>query len=78
MDDKKTPPVTNPTVDLGDILRYLVGETGVVQEVMGGFKIKIFHTRGFPWDEVFKALLFRDFRVFLSRHKADIFIEATP
>lgn len=78
MENAKTPPVTNPGVDLGQILTYLVGETGVVQESMGGFKIKIFHTRAFPWDEVFKALLYRDFRVFMSRHKADIFIEATP
>ena len=78
MEQPKVPPVTNPAVDLGEILRYLVGETGVVQELMGGFKIKIFHTRGFPWDDVFKALLYRDFRVFVTRHKADIFIEANP
>jgi hypothetical protein len=74
----KVPPVTNPTVDIGEILAYLVGETGIVQESMGGFKIKVFHTRGFPWDDVFKALLYRDFRVYLTRHKADIMIEATP
>jgi hypothetical protein len=74
----KVAPVTNPTVDIGEILAYLVGETGVVQQSMGGFKIKVFHLRGFPWDDVFKALLYRDFRVYLTRHKADIFIEATP
>ena len=74
----KVAPVTNPTVDIGEILAYLVGETGVVQQSMGGFKIKVFHLRGCPWDDVFKALLYRDFRVYLTRHKADIFIEATP
>jgi hypothetical protein len=73
-----TPPVTNPAADLGEILAYLVGDTGVVQESMGGFRIKVFHTRGFPWDDVFKALLYRNFRVYLTRHKADILIEASP
>ena len=70
--------MTNPAADIGETLRYLVGETGLVQESMGGFKIKVFHTRAFPWDDVFKALLYRDFRIFMSRHKADIFIEAAP
>jgi hypothetical protein len=66
--EHKVAPVTNPNVDVGEILGYLVADTGVVQESMGGF----------PWDDVFKALLYRDFRVHLSRHKADIFIEAVP
>jgi hypothetical protein len=74
---RKPPPVINPTVDVGEQLRYLMGTTGVLQESMGGFKIKIFHTRAFPWDEVFKTLLYRDFKVYVTRHKADIFIEAT-
>lgn len=77
MAQPKIPPVTNPHVDLGEILSYLVGETGQVQEAMGGFKIKIFHTRAFPWDEVLKALLYRDFRVYVTRHKADLFVEAS-
>jgi hypothetical protein len=32
----------------------------------------------FPWDDVFKALLFREFTVYVSNHKADLFIEAQP
>ena len=78
MEKTKVAPVTNPGVDVGEMLAYLVGETGIVQASMGGFKIKVFHARMFPWDDVFKALLYRDFRVWLSRHKADIYIEATP
>ena len=70
------PPVTNPSVDLGESLAYLIGDTGGLQESMGGFKIKVYHTRAFPWGEVFKMLLYRDFRVYVTRHKADIFIEA--
>ena len=78
MSTPKTPPVINPGVDLADHLRFLLGETGQLQEVMGGFKIRIYHTRAFPWDDVFKALLYRDFKVFVQRHKADLFIEAAP
>src|SRR6266576_4421342 len=67
----------NPTVDLGESLAYLIGDTGAVQESLGGFKIKIFHSRAFPWGDVLKALLYRNFRVACTRNKADIFIEAS-
>ena len=74
----KVAPVINPTRDVGEELVWLVGDTGGVQPMMGGYKIKVFHTRAFPWDDVFKTLLFRDFKVYVSRHKADLFIEAQP
>jgi len=76
MDRKQPPPVTNPSVDLGELLSYMMGDTGGLQEVMGGFKIKVYHMQAFPWAEVFKALLYRDFQVYVTRHKADIFVEA--
>jgi hypothetical protein len=72
----KTPPVINPTVDVSEELRRLIGDTGILEDQMGAFKIKIYHTRMFPWDDVFKTLLYRDFQVYVSRHKADLFIEA--
>ena len=75
---EKTPPVTNPTADVAEHLIYLMGDTGTLNELMGGYRLKVFHTRAFPWDEVFKALLYRDFRVYVTRHKADIYIEALP
>jgi len=78
MSQGKVPPVTNPSVDVGEMLRYLMGDTGGMNEAMGGYRIKVYHTRGFPWDEVFKTLLYRDFKVYVTRHKADIYIEATP
>ena len=74
----KIPPVINPTVDVGDELAFLIGETGGLEEMMGGYRIKVFHTRMFPWDDVFKVLLFRDFKVYVGRKKADLFIEALP
>lgn len=78
MAKEKIPPVINPTVDVGDELNFLIGETGGLEQLMGGYRIKVYHTRAFPWDEVFKVLLFRDFKVYVTRHKADLFIEAMP
>lgn len=78
MAEPKLPPVTNPTADLGQQLRFFIGDTGELLEAMGGYRIKIFHTRMFPWDDVFKALLYRDFKVYVARHKADLYIEAIP
>jgi hypothetical protein len=74
----KTPPVTNPSADVGEYLAHVVGETGTLQEAMGGYRIAVHHTRAFPWDDVFKTLLYRDFKVYVTRRKADIFIEAQP
>ncbi len=71
-------PVTNPTVDIGEQLLYLMGDTGGLNESAGGYRIKVFHTRMFPWDEVFKTLLYRGFKVYVTSHKADIYIEANP
>jgi hypothetical protein len=74
----KTAPVENPSADVGELLAHLMGDTGGIATAMGGYRIKVYHTRAFPWDEVFKELLYRDFKVYLTRHKADIFIEAQP
>lgn len=74
---RKPPPVINPSMDVGEQLRFLMGTTGLLQEYMGGFRIKIYHTKAFPWEEVLKTLVYRDFKIYVTRHKADIFIEAT-
>jgi hypothetical protein len=74
----KIPPIMNPTEDLAERLAWLVGDTGTIHDQMGGYRIKVYHTRMFPWDDVFKALLYRDFKVYVTRHKADLFIEAQP
>ena len=76
MDRAKAPPVTNPGLDVATAISELIGDTGGVQEVMGGFRIRIYHARAFPWADVLKILVFRDFKVYVRRHKADMFIEA--
>lgn len=77
MSPRKDPLVTNPSVDLAESLIHLMGDTGGLQEVMGGFRIKVYHLQAFPWGEVVRQLLYRDFKVYMTRHKADIFIEAS-
>lgn len=78
MADAKPPAVINPDADLHGHLTYLVGETGTVEEADGGYRIKVFHSRAFPWEDIFKALLYRGFTVRMTNHKADLFIEAKP
>jgi hypothetical protein len=63
-------------LDVADQLRYFIGETGGLSDFGAGYRIKIYHTRMFPWDDVFKTLLYRDFKVYVMRHKADLYIEA--
>lgn len=65
-------------MDVGEHLAFVIGETGGVEPLMGGHRVRVFSTGAFPWDEVFKILLFRDFKVYVNRHKADLYIEATP
>ncbi|HTW93524.1 MAG TPA: hypothetical protein VL992_21370 [Tepidisphaeraceae bacterium] len=77
MEQKKPPSATDLGIDLAESLQDLMGDTGDVREQLGGFRIRIYHARAFPWSEVFKALLYRDFRVYVSRNKADIYIEAS-
>jgi hypothetical protein len=68
----------DPGVDVEQQLIFLMGDLGGLQNVMGAFRIKVYHTRAFPWDDVFKLLLYRDFKIDVTRHKADIYIEARP
>src|SRR6185436_2380522 len=76
MATQKTPPVISPAANVGEELARLMGDTGRVEEVLGGYRIPVYHSGAFPWAEVFKVLLYRDFKVSLTHHKADIFIEA--
>jgi len=75
---KKSPNLESLDVDLGQELQKLLGVTGELRESMGGYRIAIYHTGAFPWEQVFKTLLYRGFQVYVSRRKADIFIEAKP
>lgn len=71
------PPVSNPEAEVVDQLTYLMGETGgIVESSVTTYKLKVYHTRAFPWDDVFKNLLYRGYKVAVTSHKADLFIEA--
>ena len=52
MADAKIPPLINPTVDVAQQLQWVIGDTGTVMDSMGAFRIKVFHARMFPWDEL--------------------------
>jgi len=77
MAETKEFPVTHPAADVGEQLAYLMGETsGLIESSATTYKLKVFHTRAFPWDDVFEHLLYRRFKVAVTSHKADLFIEA--
>ena len=78
MAEKRTPPVADPTADIEKELIRLVGDMGIVEEASGAYRVKVAHSRAFPWDDVFKHLLYRDFKVEVTKHMADLIIEGRP
>ena len=68
----------DPTLDVAERLERLMGDTGDVREQLGGFRIRVYHAGAFPWADVFRTLLYRDFRIYVTRNKADLVIEAAP
>jgi hypothetical protein len=74
----RTAPVTIPQGDLGELLSDLMGQTGKLMEALGGYRIRICHSGMFPWARVLKELLYRGFQVYVTAHKADMYIEAKP
>jgi len=78
MAEKRIPPVADPTANVEKELTRIVGDMGIVEEASGAYRIKVAHSRAFPWDDVFKQLLYRDYKVEVTRHKADLIIEGRP
>jgi hypothetical protein len=78
MAEKRTPPVADPTANIEKEINRIVGDMGVVEESNGALRVKVAHSRAFPWDDVFKQLLYRDYKVEVTKHKADLIIEGRP
>ena len=78
MAEKRTPPVADPMANIEKELTRIVGDMGVVEEASGALRVKVAHSRAFPWDDVFKQLLYRDYKVEVTKHKADLIIEGRP
>ena len=77
MPEPATPPVTHPAGDVAEQLAYLMADTGgIVESSVTRYRLAVYHTRAFPWDDVFKHLLYRGYKVTVASHKADLFIEA--
>lgn len=78
------PPSNNPSsqqdpqsMDLAEKIVYVMGDTGSLQEQLGGFKLRVIHERSFPWADVFKIFLVRGFAVDVTMSKTGLFIEAS-
>ncbi len=48
-------------------LKGLVGESGIVSELYGGYEITVLDTNVFPWEGVFNLLLDASYEVWISR-----------
>jgi hypothetical protein len=72
---KRTPPVADPSANVLKEVERIVGDMGMVEEDGGAIRVKVAHSRAFPWDDVFKQLLYRDYKVEVTKHKADLIIE---
>jgi hypothetical protein len=64
------------TMDLAERIVYVMGDTGSLQEHMGGFRLRVIHERSFPWADVIKVFLVRGFKVHVTMSKAGLFVEA--
>ena len=74
--DPSIPPIV-PRHDLGRQLRQWTAGTADVDEHMGGFRLRVTDTAGFPWAVVFASLLRHEFRVYVNRRDAALVIEAS-
>jgi len=59
-------------------LTETVGETGIVQPVMGGYEITVKETEQFKWADVFNTLLDFSYETWISRKEKDIVIVSKP
>ena len=65
-----------PTANVEKELTRIVGDMGFDEQASDAYRIKVAHSRAYPWDDVFKQLLYRDYKVEITNHKADLIIEA--
>ena len=66
------------STDIAEQLSKLVGRTGSIVPVMGGFHIRVNLAATFPFATVLTALLHRNFRVDVVQREAGLLIEARP
>jgi hypothetical protein len=66
------------TTDIAEHLARLVGRTGSIVPVMGGFQIRVSLAAAFPFAMVLTALVRRNFRVDVAQRESGLLIEARP
>ena len=60
------------------ILRNIIGDTGSVGEVYGGYEIIVNNKEKFPWDETFTYLLDSSFEVWMVKSETSLIIMSKP
>ena len=60
------------------ILRNIIGDTGSVGEVYGGYEIIVNNKEKFPWDETFSYLLDSSFEVWMVKSETSLIIMSKP
>jgi hypothetical protein len=59
-------------------LKGLVGESGIVSELYGGYEITVLDTNVFPWESVFNLLLDALYEVWITRSLNRLVILSKP
>lgn len=59
-------------------LKGLVGESGIVSELYGGYEITVLDTNVFPWEGVFNLLLDASYEVWITRSLNKLVILSKP
>jgi hypothetical protein len=60
------------------ILRNIIGDTGSVGEVYGGYEIIVNNKEKFPWNETFSYLLDSSFEVWMVKSETNLIIMSKP
>jgi hypothetical protein len=60
------------------ILRDMIGETGSVSEVYGGYEITVNNKEKFPWYETCDFLLDSSFEVWMIKSETSLVIMSKP
>ena len=60
------------------ILRNIIGDTGSVGEVYGGYEIIVNNKEKFPWNETFSYLLDSSFEVWMLKSETNLIIMSKP
>ena len=65
-------------MDAIEQLRKIVEDSGEVNFILGGFKIRVIDTSLFPWNQVFDQLIEIGQEVWISKTGGHIYVNSKP